>query len=97
VRNERVKEEKNILYAINGWKANWIGHMVRRYCLEQNVIIGKIESRREVMGRQGKRCNKLFDDHKKARILDIDRRSNRSPSVEKSLGIWVWPSRRTDY
>jgi hypothetical protein len=29
VRNEvlqRVKEEKIILYAINGWKANWIGH-----------------------------------------------------------------------
>jgi len=55
VRNEvlqRVKKEKNILYTINGWKANWIGHKLRRNCLEQNVVKGKIEGRLEVMGRQ---------------------------------------------
>jgi len=62
---QRVKEEKNILYTINVWKANWIGHKVRRNCLEQNVIKGKIEGRKEVMRRQGNRRNKLFDDPKK--------------------------------
>jgi hypothetical protein len=47
--------EKNILYTINGWKANWIGRKVRRNCLLQNNIKGKIEERIEVMGRQGKK------------------------------------------
>ena len=34
VRNEevllRVKEQRNILYEINKWKANWIGHILHR-------------------------------------------------------------------
>ena len=62
---QRVKEEKTILYTINGWKANWIGHKVRRNCLLENVFKRKIEGRRELMGRQEKRPNKLFDDFKK--------------------------------
>jgi hypothetical protein len=54
-----------MLYTINGWKANWIGQKLRRNCLLQNVIKEKIEGRIEVMGRQGKRRKKLFDDLKK--------------------------------
>ena len=47
VRNEelllRVKEQRNILHEIRKRKANWIGHILRRNCLLQRVIEGKIE------------------------------------------------------
>jgi hypothetical protein len=46
VRNEvllRVKEKRNILHEISKWKANWIGHILRRNCLLQRVIEGKIK------------------------------------------------------
>jgi len=45
VRNEevlfRVKEQGNILHEIGIGKANWIGHILRRNCLLQQVIEGK--------------------------------------------------------
>jgi hypothetical protein len=45
VRNEevllRVKEQKNILHEICKRKANWIGHILSRNCLLQQVIEGK--------------------------------------------------------
>jgi len=47
VRNEevllRVKEQRNILHEIRKRKANWIGHILRRDCLLQRVIEGKIK------------------------------------------------------
>jgi len=47
VRNEdvliRVKEQRNILHEISKRKANWIGHILRRNCLLQHVIEGKIK------------------------------------------------------
>jgi len=47
VRNEdvllRVKEQRNILHEIRKRKANWIGHILRRNCLLQRVIGGKIK------------------------------------------------------
>jgi len=47
VRNEevllRAKEERNILHEIRKRKANWIGHILRRNCLLQRVIEGKIQ------------------------------------------------------
>jgi len=45
VRNEvllRVKEHRNILHEIIKRKANWIGQVLRRNCLLQRVIEGKI-------------------------------------------------------
>ena len=49
VRNEdvllRVKEQRNILHQISKRKANWIGHILRRNCLLQRVIEGKIQER----------------------------------------------------
>ena len=39
----RVKEQRNILHEIIKRKANWIGHILRRNCLLQRVIDGKIE------------------------------------------------------
>jgi len=38
----RVKEQRNILHEIRKRKANWIGHILRRNCLLQQVIEGKI-------------------------------------------------------
>ena len=43
-------------------KANWIGHVLRRNCLLQQVIEGKIKVRIEVTGRRGRRHSKLLDD-----------------------------------
>ena len=37
-----VKEEGNILQTMKRRKANWIGHMLHRYCLLKQVIKGKI-------------------------------------------------------
>jgi hypothetical protein len=41
---------------------NWIGHNLRRSCLLQRVIEGKIQGGIEVTGRQGRRRRKLLDD-----------------------------------
>jgi hypothetical protein len=82
VRNEdvlpRVKEQRNILHEIRKRKANWIGHILRRNCLLQRVIEGKIQGWIEVTRRQGRRRRKLLDDlmerrrysHLKAEALD---------------------------
>ena len=47
VRNEevllRVEEQRNILHEIRKRKANWIGHILRRNCLLQRVIEGKLQ------------------------------------------------------
>ena len=55
VRNEevlrRVKEQRNILHAISKQKADWIGHIMRRNCLLQQVIEGKIKEGIEVTER----------------------------------------------
>jgi hypothetical protein len=37
----RVNEQRNILHEISKRKANWIGHILRRNCLLQQVIEGK--------------------------------------------------------
>jgi hypothetical protein len=63
----RVKEQRNILHEIRKRKANWIGHVLRRNCLLQLVIEGKIQGGIEMTGRQGRRCMKLLDDLKERR------------------------------
>ena len=71
MRNEevllRVKEQRNILREISKWKANWIGHILRRNCLLQRVIEGKVKGGIEVTGRRGRRCRKLLDDLRERR------------------------------
>jgi hypothetical protein len=66
VRNEevllRVKEQRNILHEARKRKANWICHILRRNCLLQRVIEGKIQGEIEVTGRRGRRRMKLLDD-----------------------------------
>jgi hypothetical protein len=34
----RVKEQRNILHVISKWKANWIGHILRRNCLYNRLL-----------------------------------------------------------
>jgi hypothetical protein len=63
----RVKEQRNILLEICKRKANWIGHILRRNCLLQQVIEGKIKRGIEVTGRRGRRGRKLLDDLKERR------------------------------
>ena len=71
VRNEevllRVKEQRNILHEISKRKANWIGQILRKNCLLQRVIEGKIKGRIGVTGRRGRRRKKLLDDLKERR------------------------------
>jgi hypothetical protein len=71
VRNEevllRVKEQRNILQEISKRKANWIGHILRRNCLLQQIIEGKIKGEIEVTRRRGRRRRKLLDDLKEGR------------------------------
>jgi hypothetical protein len=63
----RVKEQRNIPHEMCKRKANWIGHILRRNCLLQRVIEGKIQGGIEVTGRQGRRRRKLLDNIKKRR------------------------------
>ena len=39
----RVKDQRNILHEISKRKANWIGQILRRNCLLQRLIEGKIK------------------------------------------------------
>ena len=54
----------NILYEISKRKAKWIGHILCRNCLLQQVIEGKIKGGIEVIGRWGRRRRQLLDDLK---------------------------------
>ena len=58
----RVNEQRNILHEIRKRKANWIGHMLHRNCLLQQIIDGKIKGHIEVTRRRGRRHKKLLDD-----------------------------------
>ena len=66
VRNEevllRVNEQRNILHGIKKRKVNWIGHILRRNSLLEQVIEGKIKGEMEVTRRRGRRRRKLLDD-----------------------------------
>ena len=57
----------NILHEIRKWKANWIGHILRRNCLLQQVVEGKIKGQIEVTRRRGRMRKKLLDDLKDRR------------------------------
>jgi hypothetical protein len=71
VRNEEVlfrgKEQRNIRRELSKRKGNWIGHILRRNCLLQRVIEGKIKEGIEVRGRRGRKRRKLLDGLKERR------------------------------
>ena len=90
------KDQRNILHEISKRQANWIGHILRRNCLLQQVIEGKKKGGIEVTGRRGRRRRKLLDDLKeKGRILSFEGGSSRSYYVDSSLLKMRWTCRMT--
>jgi hypothetical protein len=71
VTNEKVlltvKKQSKTLHEISKRNAYWIGHILRRYCLLQHLIKGKIKGGTEVTVRRGRRSRKLLDDLKERR------------------------------
>jgi hypothetical protein len=45
-------------------KANWIGHILRVYCVLEHFVQGKSDGRTAVTERRGIRRNQLLDDRK---------------------------------
>ena len=89
VRNEevllRVNEQRSILHEIRKRKANWIGHILGRNCLLEQVIEGKIKGEMEVARRRGRRRKKLLDELKD--------RKEYSYLKEKTLDRTMWRNR----
>jgi len=63
VREEVLKrvEEDRLTLQIKSWKANWIGHILRRNYLLKHVIERNMQGRREVTERRGRRRKQLMD------------------------------------
>ena len=101
VRNEevllRVKEQRNILHEIRKWKANWIGHVLHRNCLLQQVIERKIKGGIEVTGRRGRKRRKPLDDLEERRGYSHLKEEALDRTVESSIWKRLWTSRKTDY
>jgi len=55
------------VHEIRKRKANWTGHILRRNCLVQQIIEGKIKGQIEVTRRRGRRRKELLDDRKNRR------------------------------
>jgi hypothetical protein len=66
-------------------KANWIDHILRRNCLLQQVIEGKIKGGIEVTRRRERRRRKLLDDLKE--------RKGYSHLKEEALDRTMWRAR----
>ena len=81
----RVKEQRNILHEIRKWKANWIGHILRRNCLLQRVMEGKIKGGIEEIRRRGRRRRMLLDELKD--------RTGYSHLKEEALDRTLWRAR----
>ena len=68
VRNEevlqRAKEEKNVVLTMQGRKTNWIVHILRGGWLLEHAIDGKVEGKREMKRRRGRRSKQLLDELK---------------------------------
>jgi hypothetical protein len=83
VRNEvllRVKEQRNILHEISKRKDNWNGHILRRNCLLQPVIEGKIKRGIEVTGRRRRLMGDLKERRRYAhlKVEAVDRTVGRA-------------------
>jgi hypothetical protein len=89
MRNEevllRVKEQRNILHEISKRKDKWIGQILRRNCLLQRVIEGKIKGGIKMTVRRGRRRRKLLDDLKE--------RTGYSHLKEEALDRTMWRNR----
>jgi hypothetical protein len=66
-------------------KANWIGHILRRNCLLQQVTEGNIKGGIEVTGSRGRRRRKL--------LPDLKERRGYSHLKEEALDRTMWRAR----
>jgi hypothetical protein len=73
------------IHEISKRKANWIGHILRRNCLLQQVIEGKIKGGIEVTGRRWGRRRKLLDD--------LTEKRGYCPLREEGLDRAMWRAR----
>jgi len=62
-----VLERERGLYQLSFSPYVWIGYILRRNCVLNLIVEGKIKGRIEVMGRRRRRRSKLFDDLKETR------------------------------
>jgi hypothetical protein len=81
----RVKEQRDIVHEISKRKVNWIRHILRRNCLLQQVIGGKIKEGIEVRERRGRSRRKLLGD--------IKERRGYSHLKEEALDRIMWRAR----
>ena len=82
-----VKEEKSVVHTIKWRTAKWISNILRRNCLLEHVIEGKIEG----TVRRGRRCKQLLGHYKGTRG------STRSHCQENRFGRSNGPDCKTDY
>ena len=76
-----VNEERNVLLATEGRKADWIGHIMRRNCLLKHTTEGKIERRRSEQIMVEVTANRRHWNLKEKSIDSILRRT----AIEKRL------------
>ena len=81
---KQTQEDRNILHEIK-MKANWNGHILRRNCLQKQVIQGKIQGGKEETGRRGRRSKHLLDDFKQ--------KTGYCKLKEKTLHHTLWRTR----
>ena len=93
---QRVKEERSVLHTIKGCKDNWIGLILRSYCLLKHVVEGNIEGRIEVAGRRRRKHKKLRITWRTKEDTENWMRSTRSHSVESSLWKILRTCRKKD-
>ena len=68
----RVNKERNILQVIKRRETDWIGHILRRNCIQKHVFGG---NRRGIKTRR--RRKQLLDDLEEKRILELEGGSTR--------------------
>jgi hypothetical protein len=62
--SHRVKEEINIFHSIKRKKAKWTGRILRWNCFLKDVVEGKVEGRKKVTRRRGRRRKELLNELK---------------------------------
>ena len=88
-----VKEEKNILHNIKTRKANWICHILHRNCLS-NILL---KERHKGWEDEEEDVSSYWMTLRKEQILEHERGSTRTWSVEKLLWKRLLASHKADY
>ena len=92
----RVQEDWNILHAIKIGKDNWTGHTFRRNGILKHITERKIEGKRKVKGRRARGRKQLLHDLKNEKILETERGSTSSQTVNNLFWKTIWTSRKAE-